>query len=167
MLSRGGGTINLNLPSTRKVSIPAGALDYNASSTIITNNGVGLVWENNFSTSASIVMPKPVDYRGGDVTFKLIFLISTANSGKVEFFIRPRSYNSGSTFGDASSIIENSVSVTPTTGFGRIYEQAITIPADRLVNDWWYISIQRNSGVAGLLTNDVNVLGTSLEFTVR
>lgn len=162
-----GNSVELGLPALKKVAIPAAALDYNASSSIISNNGVGLVWEANFATSASIVMPRPADYSGGDVTFKIIFLVSTNTSGGVEFFIRPRSYDSGNTFGDAASVVENSVSVTPTTGFGRIYEQEITIPANRLTNDWWYISIQRNSGVAGLLSGDVNVLGTSLEYFIR
>ena len=154
-------------PSTEKISIPAGALDFNATSTIITNDGIGLVWEANFSNSATIAMPRPVNYADTDVTFKLIFLISTSNTGEVEFFIRPRSYNSGDTFGDAPSALDDSVSVTPTTGFGRIYEQQINIPANRLSKDWWIISIQRNSGAARLLTSDVNVLSTSLEFSVN
>jgi hypothetical protein len=167
VLSREGGTVDLNLPTTRIISVPAGALDFNSSSTIITNDGIGLVWENSFSNSASIFLAKPADYSGGDVTFKLSFRISTNSSGNVQFFIRPRSYNSGSTFGDAASVNGNAVSVTPTTGFGRIYEQEITIPANRLVNDWWLISIQRNSSITNALTNDVNVLGTSLEYSVR
>lgn len=98
LLSRGGGSIDLNLPTSRIISVPAGALDYNSSSTIITNSGTGLVWENSFSNSASIFLAKPADYSGGDVTFKLSFLVSTNSSGNVEFFIRPRSYNNGSTF---------------------------------------------------------------------
>lgn len=162
-----GNAVNLGLPSRRKISIPAASLDYNSSSSIISNDGTGLVWKNNFANSASIVLPKPTDYTDGDVTFRIIFLVSTSNNGKVEFFIRPRSYNSGDTFGDAQSIVDNTVSVTPTTGFGRIYEQEITIPANRLQKDWWFISIQRNSGGSSLLTEDVNVLGTSLEYSVR
>jgi hypothetical protein len=167
VLSRGGGTVDLNLPTTRIVTIPAGALDFNSTSTIITSEGIGLVWENAFNSSATIVMAKPADYSGGDVTFKLIFRVSTVNSGVVQFFLRPRSYNNQSTFADGASVTENPVSVSPTTGFGRIYEQKITIPANRLVNDWWYIGIQRNSVVANALTDDVNVMGTSLEFGVR
>lgn len=162
-----GNTVDLGLPSRRKISIPAGALDFNATSSIITNDGIGLVWEASFSNSATILVPRPLDYAGGPVSFKLVFRVSTPSSGRVEFFIRPRSYSSGATFGDAASIVENAVNVTPTTGFGRIYEQEISIPANRLNNEWWYISIQRNSGVAGLLTEDVNVLGASLEYSVR
>ncbi|MFT6000919.1 MAG: hypothetical protein ACI81P_003385 [Neolewinella sp.] len=134
---------------------------------MITSEGIGLVWENAFNSSATIVMAKPADYSGGDVTFKLIFRVFTVNSGVVQFFLRPRSYNNQSTFADGASVTENPVSVSPTTGFGRIYEQKITIPANRLVNDWWYIGIQRNSVVANALTDDVNVIGTSLEFGVR
>ncbi len=162
-----GNTIELGVPSTRRISIPAAALNYNSSTSVISDDGVGLRWTNSFSSSAAIVMPRPTDYIDGDVTFKIFFLVSTSNTGKVEFFIRPRSYDSGSTFGDASSIVDNTVNVTPTTGFGRLYEQEITIPASRLTRQWWYISIQRNSGVASLLTEDVNVVGTSLEYAVR
>lgn len=152
---------------TRVISIPAAALDYNSASSIIDNDGVGLVWQSSFATSAAIVMPRPVDYTTGDITFKIMFLISTSSSGNVQFFIRPRSYDAGDTFGDAASITQNTVAVTTTTGFGRIYEQEMTIPAARLSKDWWYVSIQRNSGVSGLLSEDVNVLGTSLEFSVK
>lgn len=162
-----GNTIDLGLPSTRVISIPAGALDYNSSSTVISNAGIGLVWRNNFASSAVIAMPRPLDYNGGDVSFKLMFRVSTNSSGRVDFFLRPRSYGAGDTFGDASSVTGGTVSVTPTTGFGRIYEEEIVIPASSLREDWWYISIQRNSTGAGLLTDDINVLGTSLTFAVR
>lgn len=162
-----GNSVELGLPALKKIAVPAAALDYNAATSIISNNGVGLTWEANFGASASIVMPRPADYSGGSVTFKIAFLLSTNTSGRVAFFLRPRSYDSGNTFGDAASVTGDPVNATPTSGFGRIYEQEFTIPASRLSNDWWYISIQRNSGVAGLLTEDVNVLSTSLEYFIR
>ncbi len=162
-----GNTVDLGVHSTRVISIPAAALSYSSTSTVISNAGNGLNWRNSFASSASIIMPRPVNYQGGDVTFKLLFVVATNNTGRVQFFIRPRSYDSGDTFADASSISGNTTSVTPTTGFGRIYEQEIVIPAEDLRNDWWYISIQRNSSVTSSLTDDVNVLGTSLEFAIR
>ncbi len=165
-LNRGGGSVEL-FPATRTLNFPAATLDFNSESEIITNAGVGLVWANNFATSASIVTRKPADYAGGDVTLTLLFLVSTQNSRRVEFFARPRSYSDRAQFGDAASVPVGGVNVTRTNGFGRLYEVEMTLPGERLSEDWWYISIQRNSGFSNALTSDVNVLGTTLEYRAR
>lgn len=146
---------------TTTISIPAHALTKSPTSLIITDSSLGLQWANSVSSSAIISIRKPDNYNGGGVEFSIFFLVSTASSGDVQFFIRPRSYNHGDTFGDATSIITGGILVSPSTGFGTVYEQKITIPASKLTKDWWYITIQRNNST---FSEDVRVMSTALTY---
>ncbi|MEL7118067.1 MAG: hypothetical protein AAFO07_01460 [Bacteroidota bacterium] len=171
-LSNGGGSVSLPTSSSNTAiySLPAMGLSYsNASETISETSGgfAGvLTWGNNFQGAAAMMLRKPPNYAGGDVTFKIFFQTSDETAGTVEFFIRPRSYNSGDGFADASSISENPVSVSGSEGFGTLYEQQLTIPESLFQNDWWYVTIQRNS-TSNTYPNDVFVYGVALEYATQ
>lgn len=143
------------------ISIPAYAMSKLPTSTIITEVSSGLQWENNFSNSAAIIIRKPDNYNGENVTFSIFFRTTSSTSGVVQFFIRPRSFNSGDGLLDAVSINSTGINVSGTLSFGSLYEQNITIPGSRLTNDWWYITIQRNITT---YTDDVLVMSASLTY---
>ena len=165
-LSKGGGSVALPIGGgsvSRTISFPANGLNYSHASSIILNDGNGLRWTNSFSGAASISIRKPADYQGGNVTFHIFFRTTSSTAGTVIFFIRPRSYDSTDGFADASNLSTNSVSVSGTQGFGTLYEQSYSIPASRLGNDWWHISIQRDSN-GNTYTDDVIVHSVALEY---
>lgn len=147
--------------TSNTISIPAYAMAIPQSSTIITINDFGLKWENNFSSSAKIAIKKPNNYKGGNVEFSIFYYVLTSSSGMVQFFIRPNSFNNTNHLGDASSITSSGVFVSASSGSGILYEQIITIPANTLTNDWWYIKIQRN---IGSFTGDVSVISAALTY---
>lgn len=169
LLLSDGGSVVLPGPEMAIYSLPANALNFSSSSDIIISDFGGLAgvvrWTNSFSNGASFLMRKPPNYSGGAAVFKIFFQTTTTTAGTVEFFIRPRSYNSGDGFADAGSISENPVSVSGQAGFGTLYEQFIDVPASRLTNDWWYITIQRNS-TDNTYPDDVLVYGIALEYPV-
>lgn len=164
-LSNGGGTVPLpiNEATTRSISFPANGLNYSVSSTVVTNDAGGLRWTNNFSGSATIAIRKPADYIGGTVKFYIFFRTTSATSGTVGFFIRPRSFDSNDGFIDVVNLTATSVNVSGTEGFGTQYEQTYDIPSSRLGEDWWYISIQRESSNNSYL-DDVIVSSVALEY---
>lgn len=153
----------VNIISTQTISIPAGALGYDPSGTIITLDYNGLLWQQTYASSAVVVIKAPADYNGNDVTFSILFSPDTSASGVVDFFIRPSSYNSGDDIYSATSLNANdpvSVSGSDLT----VYEQVFTIPADRLANDWWRVTIQRQ-GSSSTYTDDVVVRSVAFEYS--
>ncbi len=147
----------------RTLSFPAAALSHNPSNDIIKDDTNGLRWQFNFRESAGLLVRRPYDYAGGDVTFRIFFQTTTPATGLVQFFIRPRSLDPGDGLFDAASITSGPVIVTGTSGFGTMYEQTIIIPANRLTKDWWFITIQRQ-GSMSTYSDDVVVFGVALEY---
>ncbi len=149
----------LNSGIGKTITIPPNSMIINLSSTIITISSSGLRWENNTSAGAQFAVKKPNDYNGGDVEFSIFFSTASGAPGVVEFFIRPRSFNNAELLADAGSISSSGVNVSG--DFNFVYEQKITIPADRLTNDWWYFTIQRNTAS---YTGHVNVKSVALSY---
>lgn len=149
---------------TRTISIPAGALSFNPTSTVIEPHGAGLSWTQSFASAASVYIEKPEDYAGGDITMSLFFRTTTATAGVVAFFTRPNSFDSGEGFVDSAGISNAGVSVSGTLGFGTLYEQTFTIPAARMTKDWWNVRLQRE-GAASTYPDSVILLAVSLEYT--
>ena len=152
---------NLSVTLPNEISIPAYALAKSPTSTIITENASGLLWKRDFANGASFVIRKPSNYSGGSVTFSILFTTTTSNSGVVNFFIRPQSYNANEGIFDIASISSAGVNVSGTIGFGTIYEQTFTIPADRFTKDWWQVVIQRQ-GTNSTYSDDVIVRSVAL-----
>ncbi len=155
----------LNPPETNNiVSIPAFALAISPTSSNISENPNGLLWKQTFSGGANLTLKKPGDYSGGDVEFSLFFTTTTSASGVVDFFIRPTSLNHGEGRVDPGSISSTGgVAVSGGLGFGTVYEQRITIPADRLTKDWWRVSIQRE-GTSSTYSDDVVLMSVALTY---
>ncbi|WP_178988194.1 hypothetical protein [Winogradskyella schleiferi] len=147
-------------PSTT-ISFHASSMGKSPTSTVITDSSTGLEWTNSFSSSSNIILKKPDNYNGEDVEFSIFFRTTSSSSGIVQFFIRPRSFNSGDGFTDSASVTSVGINVSGTSGFGTFYEQSITIPASRFTDDWWFISIQRNTES---YLDDVIVMSASLTY---
>lgn len=159
-----GNSVDLDNSSTKNViSIPAFSMIKSPSSTIIKETNLGLQWTRSSEESAIVVVKKPNNYNGGDVTFSIFYRATVSTAGIVQFVIKPNSYNSADELSDVESITDNGVKIVGKTGVGPLYEQKITIPADRLSGDWWYISIERN-GSSSSYHASVIVLSVALTY---
>lgn len=147
---------------TRTLSFPANALNFDKTSTVITQSAAGLTWQSNFASPAYLILPRPADWDGSsDVQLRLNFFQKTAGSGDVQFFIRPRGYDAGDTFADASSL---SGDPAPVGGVNVIQEQLITIPAARFgAKSLWVITIQRK-GSSETFAGDIILQAVSLTY---
>lgn len=149
----------------RTISIPAHALMFTAAdATVITADEVGLLWKADFRDATSLTIKAPNDYTGGNVDFYIFFKTTTATPGKVDFFLRPTSLNSGDGIVDPSSL--NSTEPVDVSGvilFGTVYQQSFVIPEGRMTGDWWTTSIQRQ-GTGATYPDDVVVLGVAFEY---
>ncbi len=129
----------------RNISYPASALAYNSASTVISPHALGLLWENSYSDAAYLMMARPYDWATTtDVYMRIYFRIPYTATGGVQFFIRPRAFDSGDTYTDADSLVPQSVVSVPTGSSGKIFTQTFTIPCERFGLSWfWFISLQR------------------------
>jgi|GEM_PF-3485128 len=151
--------------TTNTLRFPANALNYDKTSTVISQAASGLEWKASFASPAYLVVPRPSDWDGtSDVTLRLYFRPMTNTSGNVQFFIRPRAYNSGDAFGDAGSLSGDAVAVSQA---GQIREQVITIPAARFgTKKLWTIAIQRQ-GAQETYADDVTLMSLELDYTLQ
>jgi len=129
----------------RNISYPASALAYNSTSTVIASNPMGLLWDNSYTDAAYLMIARPYDWATTtDVYMRIYFRIPYTTTGGVQFFIRPRSFDSGDTYTDAASLMPQSVTSVPTGSSGKIFTQTFTIPYERFGLSWfWFISLQR------------------------
>ena len=155
----------LNPPETNNIiSVPAFALSVSPSSSNISEDSNGLLWKQSYSGGANFMIKKPANYSGGDVEFSLFFTTTTSAAGVVDFFIRPTSVNHGEGSADPGSISSTGgVAVSGEIGFGTLYEQKITIPAERLAKDWWRVTIQRE-GTSSTYSDDVVLISVALSY---
>ena len=150
----------------KNIVFPANALNFNKSSTILTQASYGIYWNSDFNGSAYLTMAKPVDwFEKSDVTLKLYFMVAPSPGGEVVFFIRPRAFNSGDTYSDASSILPDSNITIPDYGSTAIYSQSFTIPASRFgTKSLWLTTIQRK-GAGETYTNELTLLAVEVIYT--
>jgi hypothetical protein len=146
---------------TRKISFPAQALNHEPG-TIIQDKGPGLLWQQNYASGAYLTLSRPVDWDGtSNVTMRLYFFTTTSTAGYVDFFIRPRAYNHGDTWGDTSSLSGTPVYVS---SIYAIREQRFSIPASRFGSkNLWVITIQRQ-GSGSTYPDDVYLMSVELEY---
>ncbi len=145
------------------ISIPAYALAFDPSSTTVTRGIDGLQCKQDLTSGGRFAIKKPSNYAGNDVELSIYFKTTTSTAGVVDFFIRPVSYNHGEGDSDGTSISSTGVNVSGALGFGTLYEQKFTIPADRLEKNWWQIIIQ-NKGKASTYTGVVILKCVSLTY---
>jgi hypothetical protein len=161
-----GLTYTAQSASTGSLGFAADALNYDAASGVITPSGGGtsaaLLWKATYASAAYLNIPRPLAWDGvTDVTLRLYFLPTTAASGNVEFFIRPRAYNAGDTYGDIGSLSGTAVAAGGTNVVGR---QSFTIPASRFGSrDLWVFTVQRG-GSHETYSGDVNLLAVELTY---
>ena len=146
---------------TETLSFPANALNYEPG-TIIQADGAGLLWQQSFRDSASLTVARPPDWDGdSDVEMHLYFFPKSNVSGNVDFFIRPRAYDPGDRFEDASSLNGDSVKVSEAT---IVHEQTFMIPSERFgLAALWVISIQRQ-GSQSTYADDVVLMSVALSY---
>jgi hypothetical protein len=145
-------------PRARRIDVPVGSLT-TGSGGIIVSNDFGYSWLNDWHQAASLNLQQPVDWdKTSPVTVRLFFLRAMDAAGEVKFFLRPRCFNVGEPFVDASSILRTAPSVS-----GAVFQALdITIPAANLQKDWWNLSIQRDTGT---YSNAVTLFGVSVYYT--
>ena len=145
-----------------QIRIPANALNYYGASTVISQYASGLLWKANYVDGAFWTLPRPVDFDGATtVELRLYFYPQTDTAGNVSFFIRPRAYNAGDAFGDATG--QDSVPVA-VAGNTQIRMQAFSIPAATFgTKDLWAITIQRG-GTGETYPDDVVLLAVELRY---
>lgn len=123
----------------------------------------GLRWKPDYAASAYLCIAKPADWDGiSDVTLTVYFLPVTSTAGNVSFFTRPRSYNPGDTFADASSW-----GSTPVVNLGafKVHTQSFVIPYSRFgTKELWVITIQ-NQATGATYPDDVVVQSVTLSYT--
>ena len=152
--------------TTKILSFPAEGLIVNPGSGPNVFRNIGLTWGYDAIGGAELAIHRPSDYvLNTPVTLKLFYrpLTSPPAGSKVQFFARPRDYNSGDTFLDvfgASSDI-----VTLTANANTYYETSITFPQAELVKDWWQIVIQRSAPIATGFTGQLSVMSVELSYT--
>jgi hypothetical protein len=159
----GGNDVDLSNIGNRTISFPARSLSREPTQIIITENSLGLIWQQDYHHGAFLMIRKPSNYTGGDVEFSILFETTTETAGVVDFFIRPRSVNHGDGFADASSVNSTGISVSGKVGFGTMYEEKCTIPENSFSNDWWILTIQRQ-GSASTYTDAVIVTSVALSY---
>ena len=150
--------------TTKILSFPAESLNDNTPGTLIRSGGLN--WPYDASNSADLVVHRPSDYvLNTAVTLKLFFRPSTSPPAatKVQFFARPRDYNSGDPFLDPFDTTSDIVSLG-TSSF-TYYETTITFPQLELNKDWWQIVIARNSPITSGFTGVVIVMSAELSYT--
>ena len=147
---------------TQVISFQAHALNYKDAGGVITDHVYGLLWEASYGQGAYLILPGPLDWDGEtDVAMHLYFRSSASDSGDVQFFIRPRAYDSGDFLGDAGDISGDAVTVSAAN---TVYEQVIDIPASEFGSkELWVITIQRD-GSLSTYTDDVVLLSVSLSY---
>lgn len=151
--------------TTGQVALPANAINFDKNSSVITQAGAGIRWQSNYINAAYLSVPRPADWDGiSDVTLHLYFYTTTSSSGNVAFFIRPRAYNSGDSFGDADSL--NGAPV-PVSAIYQVREQTFTIPAEEFGDEGlWVMTLQRE-GAGETYADDVILTSTMLSYTRR
>lgn len=152
----------------RNIPFIANSLNFDKASTVISQTGNGLKWQSNYSSGAFVVIPKPLDWdETSNVTMSLHFMSTTNSAGVVAFFIRPRSFNPGETFSDASSLNPVSNISIPANSIHKVYKQSFTIPASRFgTKGLWVISIQRG-GTGETYSDDLQLFALDLVYTAE
>ena len=150
----------------RNIVFPANALNYDKASTILTQAGSGILWASDYANAAYLIIPKPLDWdETNNVTLKLYFMVPTNLGGVVVFFIRPRSFNSGETFADATGINPVSNVTVPVNSQYKVYEESFTIPSTRFgTKNMWVITIQRE-GTGETFTDNLTLMCVELIYT--
>lgn len=144
-----------------QITMPAQALNESSAVSVITRADLGLLWQNSGAEPAFVSIHRPADFAGtGGVTLTLLVTRDSTAAGNVQFFARPRDYDDGDPFLDASGILSN---ITTNADLTR-REIVMTIPANQLPKEWWEIVIQRNGTVAGAFTGDVVVSHVELTY---
>lgn len=149
---------------TRSVSFPANALNFDPTSTVITAVTQGLNWRQNFVGVAHLAIQRPVDWDATtSVQLDLYFSPTTGAGGNVAFFIRPRSYDPGDPYLDATDMSSIPVAAA---GDGVIAKQTFTIPAVVFGDELWVVALQREGSGGDSYPGDVILHSFALTYKV-
>ena len=152
--------------TTKILSFPAEGLIVNPGSGPNVFRNIGLTWGYNSIGGAELAIHRPSDHvLNTPVTLKLFYrpLTSPPAGSKVEFFARPRDYNSGDTFLDVPPVYSDNITLS--TNVNTYYETTITFPQSRLTKDWWQIVIQREQPITNGFTGQLSVMSVELSYT--
>ncbi|MFZ4857111.1 MAG: hypothetical protein ACOYL3_12015 [Desulfuromonadaceae bacterium] len=144
----------------RTISYPARSMSYTPGSTIIQESAFGLLFQNSYLDLAHLVIPRPADWTGtGSVLIRLFVYTTTATTGTMQFFMRPRTYASGDSTLDVLSIL----STVATVSGIKYYELQVPVPAANFgTKPWWDLNLQRNPLT---YAGDAVVMSVAIEYT--
>ncbi len=148
----------------KTLAYTARALSYSPGSAVISDHGLGLLWKATFTGGGNLLIPKPTDWDGSsNVVLELYFYPDTAAAGAVEFFIRPRAFDVGDAWSDATSL---SGAAVPVAGADVLAKQTFSVPATRLAGgELWHISFQRG-GTGETYPDDVVLVSVVIKYNV-
>lgn len=148
---------------TRTIVLPARTISFNPIGGITPENG-GVRYPLDNVTSA-VSIPRPSDWDGAsDVTIRILFDTESSNLGDVQFYLRPRIYDSGDPFTDVVAHLTDRAAMTGTPE--SFHEVRVTIPADAFgTKAWWNIGMQRQDDGEGLYPDGVVVHSLAIEYT--
>jgi len=146
-----------------QAGLPANALNYDGAGTVITQAATGLRWQATYTEAAYWMTSRPSYWDGvSDVELRLYFYPVNSNAGNVQFFIRPRAFDTGDAYGDAASLSGGAVAVAQSS---QVRMQKFSIPAARFGTDsLWVITLQRD-GMSETYTGDVILMAVELRYS--
>lgn len=146
--------------TTRSISLPAQALNEDASRSTVEEERMYLRWTDNTNESVGLDLYRPSDWTGsGTVTIKILFNRTSDFGGIVRFragvpddLLAYRHFNSNA----------------QTVPGRNLAEVQIGVPARYLADEWWLIRLQRiDPAVVGNYPDDVLVHSVAVTYEAR
>lgn len=146
-----------------RLTYAANAINHRSDVSLVYSELGGVSWPPTHLANGYLTVARPKDWDGvSPVELRLYMQSRLRSLGDVDFFIRPRAFDPGDTFADASSLSGTPVAVTGTL---RELVQSFSIPANRLNNGQiWFITLQRN-GPGETYTDDIVLHCVELRYT--
>ncbi|MDD5370893.1 MAG: hypothetical protein PHQ40_17565 [Anaerolineaceae bacterium] len=154
------------LSNTTNQGYPAKALNFGVGSSTYSQTWSGILFHQSWAGGPFLTIPQPQGWGFTDVTFEMYFMQATAGTGNTGFFIRPRSYSPGDTFGDSASLPSSSIAVD---AVNKIYKQTYTIPAGSFgAKPLWTIGIQRiGNAPLDTFSGDITLLAVNVIYQYK
>jgi hypothetical protein len=146
--------------TTRSMSFPAEGLLAGG----LTRAGSGLSWPESGASEVAVPVHRPRDYvPNTPVTLKLLFATPAVvpPATIVQFHARPRDYNSGDPFQDVNGANSDLVSINSQS----YMEATVVFAANALPKEWWYITVQRNTGMVNACNCNIALISVELSYT--
>ncbi|MCU1367679.1 MAG: hypothetical protein JWN39_3318, partial [Ilumatobacteraceae bacterium] len=155
--------------TTHDISVPGESLNFIAS-TLSRDDGVWFPYQG--PTQGDFLIHAPADYVPNTaVTLKILYSPTTVPDAgtAVQFYGRPRNYNSGDPFSDVIGIdgtVATLSNLGGTSAYNQgFYESSLTFPSNAFTKDWWNVVIQRRATNGKDYQSAVRVVSIDVSYT--